>query len=330
MNYEEPYRQKAKKNRRRRRSRRSFSRWLIEGLLRLLALALILAILIAGVLYALPVSFFAVEREGADLSLTGGLPQDRANMLLLGLDALHENARRSDAILIATIGYGEVKLTSVLRDTVLPIPGHGEGKLNAAYAYGGAELVMKTLNENFKLDLMHYVAVDYATLIGAVDALGGVEVDLSEAEVEKINRDVAATRARRSTLSYSDAQLTHSGQNIHLNGLQALTYARIRKLDSDFMRTGRQRALLRALLTRLKQSLWNPVRLVRLARVLLTSADSNMSLAHLISLGEKALAADEIEQLRLPVDGTYEDDGASLKVTDLQSNVGRLQMFLYD
>ena len=113
MNYEEPYRRKRRRRRSRRRER-SFGAWLIEGLLRLVALAFILALLAAGALYALPVSLFAVEPDDAQLSLTDGLPESRLNVLLLGLDALRESRQRSDSVLVASVGYGPAKLVSVM------------------------------------------------------------------------------------------------------------------------------------------------------------------------------------------------------------------------
>lgn len=329
MYYEEPYRKK-RTPRRRQRRRRGFGAWLASLFLRLIALVLVLAVLGAALLYALPVSLFAVEPEDVKLSLTDGLPTSHANILLLGLDKTRENSRRSDAILIASIGYDGLKLTSILRDTLVDIPGHGTAKLNAAYAYGGPQLVMRTLNENFGLNLMHYVAVDFQTLADVVDALGGVEVKLSEAEMDAINRVVDKNRARFEPLGYSAPTLTQCGENTRLTGVQALCYARIRKLDSDFMRASRQRELLRAMLARLRSNLWNPVLPVRLARIVLRSVDTNLSVVQLLSLGEKALAAGAPETLRLPVDDTYTDDGASLHLDDRQKNIDAFRVFVYD
>ena len=327
MNYEEPYR---KRNSRRQRRRRGPGGCLVALLLRLLALILALAVLGVGLLYALPVSLFAVEPEDANLSLAGDLPTNRANILLLGLDMARENSRRSDAILIATIGYGDLRLTSILRDTLVDIPGYGTGKLNAAYAHGGPELVMRTLNENFGLNIMHYVAVDFTALVDLVDALGGVDVNVTEAEMTRINQNLDAARGRFESLGYSAPSLTQCGENTHLNGVQALYYARIRKLDSDFMRASRQRALLEAMLARLRSNLWNPMLLYRLGRTILRSVDTNMSPIQLLSLGEKALLSGVPKTTRLPVDGSYTDDGASLRVTDPQQNINAFRMFAYD
>ncbi len=330
MYYEEPYKRNPKKKRQPRRRRQTLGAWLVGALLRLFALVLTVLLLGGALLYFLPVSLLAVEPEGIELSLTDGLPEDVANILLLGLDATHENTRRSDSIIIASIGRGRLLLTSILRDTTLPIPDRGTGKLNAAYAYGGPWLVARTLNENLKLNIVHYVAVDYAALVRIVDALGGVDIEITQAEMEKINADIAAKRERWRAMGYDAPALGDWGANTHLNGLQALTYARIRKLDSDFVRASRQRKLLEALLACLRNSLWNPVRMVRLAQAVLQSVNTDLTPLQLLSLGEKALASGLTGSLRLPVDGSYADDGSNLNVTDWQSNIAAFQLAVYE
>ena len=204
MHYEEPYkRNPKKKNRQPRRRRQTLGAWLAGVCLRLFALILAIALLGGALLYFLPVSLLAVEPEGVALSLTDGLPEDVANVLLLGLDATHENTRRSDSIIIASIGRGRLQLTSVLRDTLLAIPDRGTGKLNAAYAYGGPWLAMRTLNENFRLNLIHYAAVDFVALAEIVDAVGGVDIDITEAEMTQINRNVVLSRFVFQPLGYT-------------------------------------------------------------------------------------------------------------------------------
>ncbi len=331
MYYEEPYRKKRNRPpRRRERRRRGFGAWLFSRLLRLLALVLVLALLTAALLYILPVSLFAVEPEGVELSLTDGLPASRANILLLGLDKSHENSRRSDAILVASVGYGQLKLTSFQRDTIVDIPGHGSGKLNAAYAHGGPLLVMRTLNENFSLNITHYAAVDFQTLADLVDAIGGVDLDVTEGEAAVINRSVSRHRAALEARGYPADPLAQSGERVHLNGVQALAYARIRKLDSDFKRTYRQRTLLAAMLTKLRANLHHPMLLLRLGRVLTRSVDTNISPLLLLCLGEKVLVAGAPETLRIPVDGSYTDDGSSLRLDDRQQNIDAFRAFVYD
>ena len=319
-----------KKPARKRRQRRSFSAWIVRFLLKLLALVLVLIVAAAGILYILPVSLFCIEPSGTDLSLTDGLPASHINVLLLGADMLRDDSQRSDTIIVASIGYQDVKLTSILRDTVVDIPGHGADKINAAYAYGGAELVMKTLNANFDLNIMHYIAVDFVTLVEIVDAIGGVDIDITEEEMTQINLNVYKSRNVFRPLGYTATELTEYGEDVHLNGLRALGYARIRKTDSDFRRASRQRTLLNAMLEKIRNNLWNPVMLWRLGDAILNALDTNMSMVQLLSLGEKALMSGEVGQLRLPVDGAYSDDGSSLKITDRQANIDAFRRFVYE
>ena len=328
MYYEEPYRKHSPRRRERRRA--TPGGCLAHLALRLFALLLALIIFTVGLLYALPVSLFAVEPDDSQLSLTDGLPASRANILLLGLDMTRENSQRSDAVLIASIGYNQLRLTSILRDTLVNIPGHGSGKLNAAYAHGGPELVMRTLNEAFDLNLMHYLAVDFTALVGLVDALGGVEVNVTEAEMTRINQNLDAARSQFESMGYTAPLLTQCGENTRLNGVQALYYARIRKLDSDFMRASRQRALLEAMLKKLRANLWNPALIVRFFQALSRSVDTNLSLVEFLSLGEKVLLAGAPEQMRLPVENSYTDDGANLTITDRQANIDAFRIFAYD
>ena len=324
------YYESYEKPKRRRRKRRSFGAWLTGSLLKLIATILILAILAASALYAVPVSFFQIEPDGNDLSLTDGLPGSRINILLLGTDILNHDSQRSDAMIIATIGYKTLKLTSILRDTIVDIPGHGSGKLNSAYAYGGPELVMKTLNSNFKLNIMHYIAVDFVSLVKIVDAIGGVDIDITEAEMQHINKNVYSARKVFKPLGYTATELTEYGEGTHLNGMRALGYARIRKLDSDFMRTSRQRILLKSMLQKIRENIWNPLMLYNLGEALLDSLNTNMSIVHLISLGEKALLAEDIKQMRLPVDNAYYDNGSTLAITDMQANIKAFFNFAYE
>ena len=327
MLFYEPY---IKKKKRPRRERVAFGPWLLRGLVKLLAALLALAVVALGLLYALPVALFQVEPEDVELSLTDGLPASRANILLLGTDLLRDSSQRSDTMIIASVGYNRLNLTSVLRDTLVDIPGRGTDKLNAAYAYGGPELTMRTLNANLGLNIMHYVAVDFVALVEVVDALGGVNVSITEAEMAQINKNVYTARKVFIPLGYTAQELTTWGENTHLNGLQALGFARIRKIDSDFTRASRQRALLTAMLKKLRGSLWNPVVLTRLAKAVARSVRTNLPTVALLSLGAKALIAGTPGQLRLPVEGSYTDDGSALHIDDAAANAAAFMEFAYN
>lgn len=324
MYYEAYHPRKPKKKRR---------RWgclsaLLRPLIKLTAVVVLLAVLTAGVLYMLPTALFMVEPE-AELSLTDGLPSSPFNVLLLGVDTLSSGSQRSDTMIIASIDGGSLKLTSIQRDMVVSIEGHGRQKINAAYAYGGAELAMRTVNEALDMNIMRYVVVDFTVLVKLVDALGGIDMDITEAEMEHINKNVWLSRKVFAPLGYTYEELTEHGEDVLLNGLRALAYARIRKLDSDFVRTSRQRAVIEAMLKKLRSRLWNPVTVVNFLSAGLSGVETNLSPVELVSLGEKALFSGKMEQLRLPLDGTYTDNGSTLTVNNRSKNIEKLREFLY-
>jgi len=96
------------------------------------------------------------------------------------------------------------------------------------------------------------------------------------------------------------------------------------------MRTSRQRTLLKAMVSRIRENLWNPVMLYRLGIAVFDALDTNMSPVQLLSLGEKALAAGDIRQTRLPVEGSYSDNGSTLRITDMNANTKAFRNFVYE
>ena len=282
--------------------------WLLGMLLKLIALVLVAVVLAAGVLFAIPPSFMNTEPGNAELSLTDGLPSDQVNILLLGVDFLEDGQQRSDAMMIASVGYKSVRLTSIMRDTLVDIPGYGEHKLNSAYSYGGAEMAMRVVNETFKLNITNYIVVDFSTMVDLVDAIGGVDVEIEDKELEHLNKYAYDTFKKINAVNpekyghYINSQPYTQGGTLHLNGLFATGYSRIRMIDSDYTRTQRQRRVLAAVLEQVKGSVMNPLMYARLYQVYRDSVQTNLSLAELISIGEKALVAGKIETERMPKD----------------------------
>ena len=331
--YYDQYKKKKKRSRlvKRQKPRLSPGAWVTQALLKLIALALALGLLAGGLLYALPPALFAVEPEGKALSLNDGLPMSCINVLLLGTDVLKEGSQRSDAMLIASIGYGKFKLTSVMRDTEVDIPGHGRSKLNAAYAYGGPELTLRTINQTFGLNIMHFAQVDFVALAAVVDAIGGVTIpEITEAEMEQLNRNTMKSKKVFAPLGYVPKELTQYGTDIHLDGLQALSYARIRKIGADYARTKRQRTVINAIIDKVRANLWNPAMLARLYRVVTTQVNTNMSLIQMLSLAEKALLTGQAETFQLPATGTFTDDGSKLILDDRTGNRNAFLRFVYE
>ena len=137
----------------------------------------------------------------------------------------------SDSIMIVFINHDEgfVKVASVMRDCMVYIEGRGYEKINHAHYYGGPELAVRALNENFDLNIEKYVTINFNNVVKMVDMIDGVEIELSEKELAVVSVD--------------ESQKTDSGKYL-LTGVQALTFSRIRKIDNDYKRTERQREVL--------------------------------------------------------------------------------------
>lgn len=178
------------------------------------------------------------------------------NIALFGLDNRTQGKYErglSDVIMIASINNQtkEVRLVSVYRDTYLSVGGGKYGKANTAYSRGGAKQAVQMLNANLDLNIKEYVCVDWAAVTEAIDALGGVEIDITKEEVTQINKYIGEVDAMVGTKSPT---LKNPGKQV-LTGTQATTYARIRKTaGSDFKRTSRQRIVLEAMLNKAKQA----------------------------------------------------------------------------
>lgn len=330
MIYEEERRQRPR--RRRRRTPASFFAGLV---LRLLALVTLCAL----ILYALPVWLFMVEPQ-VELSPSASLPSSRLNVLLLGVDKLNDDMQRADTMIVASIGYGHLSMTSILRDTMVDIPGVGRGKINAAYSRGGAELAMRTVNENFGLNITKYAVVDFTALADIINALGGVDIAVTQAEETEINRNLKDSWKvfkkegySKSATDYLSLDFSKADENgcltVKLDGFQALAYARIRRIDSDFTRAHRQRKLINAALRKVRAEWYNPVMLVKLAKVACTRVKTNVNAVEILSLGLKAVVCPEIGQLRLPVEGSYVDDGSALTSVDYDENLKTFIEFVY-
>ena len=172
------------------------------------------------------------------------------NILLIGADKEKGGASRSDSIMIVSINKstGKITVCSVLRDTHLDIPGKSEAKVNAAYSWGGANLLIQTIEQNFGIKIDEYATVNFEMFVALVDGIGGITVEVTEAEANYLNYSQNFGNEKR-------PDFYESGENVHLNGRQALWYVRLRKLDSDFMRAERQRKVLGCIFNDVKEKL---------------------------------------------------------------------------
>lgn len=312
---------------REKKPRRHPVRWaLIKFFARLIFAVVTILALIVGALYVAPISLFMLD-PGEDLAINGSLPVTHMNVLLLGVDS--ENyGQRSDSMMILSVGEDKMVLTSLMRDMLVEIPGYGQQKINAAHAHGGTKLAVQTVNGAFEMNISKYVRVDYLALVHAVDALGGVDVTITQEERDKINELVAANNDRLTADGYFISPLTSYGENTRLCGVQALAYSRIRKLDSDYNRTGRQRQVIEAMWKRLRTRELSITLVMDLWQVVREDVDTNLTWPEIAMLGLKAIRTDGIEMHRLPAEGTYTDDGSSLKI-DPAGNAAALFGWIY-
>ena len=224
------------------------------------------------------------------------------NILLLSSDARPgEDVSRSDSIMILTIDNinKKLKVTSLMRDMLVKIDGHGEEKLNHAFAYGGPTKTIETIQNNFGIKLNNYVIVDFNAFVKVIDAINGIEVTVKDYELDELNKYILDGGG-------SEEDLLPLPGTYNLNGYQALSYARIRKVgNGEYERTERQRAVLQIALEKVKDM--STVKLVSLLNELFPYVKTNISLGNAMDYGFTALNVGkkcnfEIEQFRVPLD----------------------------
>lgn len=209
------------------------------------------------------------------------------NIALFGVDSADASTGRSDSIIIATIDtiHKKLKLTSVMRDSYVNISGIGNDKINHAYAFGGPQLAIKTLNENFNLNIEDFVAVNFESLPKIIDMLGGVTVDITSEEVSHIPG-------------------IPSAGTYNLNGAQALSYSRIRyATGGDYVRTERQRTILTKIFEKVLTI--NPMKYPSLLNEVLPMVQTSLDYSKILELGTEVLkmGVTTLEQERFPLDG---------------------------
>ncbi|KYD10029.1 LCP family protein [Heyndrickxia sporothermodurans] len=241
------------------------------------------------------------------------------NILLLGNDTRGEKHSRTDTIMIAHYDQKahNVKLISLMRDMFVSIPGHGKEKLNAAYAYGGPELLRQTITENFGVDIQYYTIVDFQGFEKAVDTLvpDGVEIDVPH------------------DMSSGIGMKLKKGKQV-LHGNELLGYVRFRHDRlSDFGRVQRQQEVVTKLMDESIQ-LHNVVKLPKLMGIMNSYIDTNMDTSTIIAIGKDVITKQggKLETLRLPEDGTFENrriDGiGDVLQVDFEQNKEALKQFL--
>ncbi len=270
-----------------------------------------------------------------ELALPGVLGlQDsrRMRILLIGTDAYKTSQRgRSDTMVLlqVDVARGDIRMVSFLRDLYVKIPGHGKTRLNAAYVYGGEALLLETLQNSFGVTADRTLAVNFSRMVELIDRIGGVTVEVSEKERRQLN-SILKFYNTQSGYSRND-QLLETAGVVTLSGKQALCYSRIRKIDSDFQRTGRQRKVLMAVFERVRAM--DPLQLAGILTQSYSMVKTDLSLADIAALVPVLMQLEgaTFESLTIPVKGGYYSDniaGSDVLVPDLDENIAEIEAFL--
>ena len=278
------------------------------------------------------------ELDESELGINDELPTEGVvNIALFGLDDRDSSADgHSDAIIILTIDrvHNKVKMTSIARDTLVPVDGYPsrehKTKITHAFSYGGVNLAVKTLNQNFGMNIKDYVYVNFMEFAEIIDFLGGVTINVQKKELNELNKHVYWMRIE---CGMKIDKVERAGEQ-RLSGGQALAYARVRKVDSDIQRGNRQKDVLQAMFNEVKNQPMS--KFPNLVNKVLSICHTNMTSAEMISIATWALSSSpEIVNYSLP-DDTCKSWGGShpyydwVWIYDLQYATARLHDFIYE
>ena len=293
-------------------------RWLSAGITAVLLALTAGGIVLYSVLhqqYIAPFeeSYTEIEKTPEALGITKmEIPEGITSIALFGIDSRNSDYEGlSDSIMIITVDAenSKIKLVSVMRDSLVLIEGHGYQKINAAYELGGAPLAIKTLNQTFDLTITDYATVDFMGMASIIEAVGGIEAELSEEEVKQTNRNL---RELVWAMGAEPVYLEEAGLQT-LDGMQAVAYARIRMAatqdgeNNDYGRTQRQRYVMEQLFQ--KALSLDISKYPMLIRTLLPCMETSLGYGDIFDLAGIFLSEDlHFEDARIPVDGAIIDD----------------------
>ena len=265
-----------------------------------------------------------VDPKAKDVQIAWQDPKDEdvINVLLVGSDSRDPSAElgRSDTIMLVSFNKAENKASviSFLRDTLIEIDGYGQSKLGHTFAYGGVGLTINTINQQFDLDVQDYIVINFENLVGIIDQLGGIKVNLTEEEAAYYREN-----------GMPDIQAGY----VTLTGSQALAHARNRSLDNDFGRTRRQRAVLYGIYNKVME-LKDPSVVFSLINYCMTQVSTNMSVTELYDIATDVLGTEHLttQQAAVPKEGTYSFgtyEDMSVVEIDLEANKQYIKELLY-
>lgn len=252
------------------------------------------------------------------------------NILLVGVDRRDDKWNgNSDTMILVSVNPMKKKIfmISFMRDLYAQIEGRGVHRLNAAYAYGAGPLLVKTLEENYKVHIDNYVSVDFNSMIDIIDILGGLDIDITDEEAMSANAQIMEMCENRNI--NPEEYFFTSGGILHCNGCQAVAYARLRAVgNSDYERTQRQRYVLELIIDKMKSASF--LKLDKLAHTILPMVTHNIDedtmyryLNHVIEYMHY-----EIKQDRIPYNNMFSSSGGIL-IPVMPDTINRLQNELY-
>lgn len=274
----------------------------------LFILIIILAVVVEIMMYRYACMVNSVETNHRSYTNASMYDDNVLNVLVIGSDSRSVEERgRTDTMMLLSIDKekDKITMTSFMRDMYVEIPDNGWGKLNSANVYGGPELLMDTIELNFDVKVDKYIYIDFYSFVDIVDALGGIELDITDEEAEGMIPPMAEQNKIMGKPKGSD-YLTNGGKNMTVNGNQALAYARLRYVgNADFERTERQRIVVSKI--KEKALTFNPIKLNSFATATFSHITTNMTRNELFLLENRALfiLGYDTEEYRIPEEEMY-------------------------
>lgn len=304
---------------------------------KVLAVLAVLLVLFGAVWYLAIGSIYGKMRYSRVETLAGEPLKENGvvNILLIGSDSRTEgDDGRSDAMILLSVSSKTrtIHMTSLLRDMYVDIPGRDGNRLNAAYSFGGPELLLETVKQNLGIEVNRYAVVNFQAFANLVDAVNGVDLELTNEEVKWVNAYLNEYNELRGMPMETDYLDTSLSGMIHLNGAQSLAYSRNRFIGTDFGRTERQRKVLSAVMKKLPAALvTNPNGLINGLFPNLTTNLTQTECLRLSLMGGKLLTYDIVQE-SIPLEGTYSSvtiRGMDVLQVDFDRNRAYLQEQLY-
>lgn len=301
----------------------------------ILVLEVLMLVLLSGTAYVMAKydKFQTVTINKDDIKFNEGISQEGYTTVALfggdSRDGQLEAGTHADTMIIAAIDNesGEIRMASLYRDTFLQQADGTYMKANNAYFCGGPKEAINLLNKNLDLDIQDYVTVDFKALVDTIDLLGGIDIDIKDEEIQYINKFLTET----AKVAKTEANTISQAGEQHLDGTQAVTYARIRSTEGgDYTRTERQRLVIEKLFEKAVKTNLSTVN--KIIDTVFPQVSTSFKLKELIGLASGITQYKLKENTGFPIDktdGTYEGAGSIVIPIGLTENVQKLHEFLY-